>query len=837
MNAVMLKVVAEKTGYPEDMLDPSMALEADLGIDSIKRVEILSAVQSEVPTLPDLDPGEMASLKTVGDIVGYLENLSGTATQQGGLGLGKPEPSTALNTRPARFAPRLLVSPSAELNSLTASPITILDDEQGVAQALAKLLAEKGYIASIVDSPADTKGARQVIDLRGLPLPDSINDALELQKSAFQVARSIADDVETYLLVFDTGGSFGLDDSTQLTDAQSLLGGLAALAKTAALEWPTATVKALDLATPGLDPKTLAARIFNELQAGGPQVEVAYSREGTRFTVESIPTEPPENAQPTINSNSIILATGGARGVTAHSLIELARRHQPTVILFGRTALKGESASTKAAQTDAELKRALLEEARKKGEKLTPAELGKQAAAILREREVRHTLSELERAGSSAHYIAADTRDSQAMQTALAEVRARFGPPTAIVHAAGVLADKFIKEKTDDQFDFVFDTKVEGLFTLLEATKEDPIQSLCLFSSVAARTGNVGQVDYAMANESLNKFAAQARRKGLDAVALGWGPWDGGMVDASLRAHFEARGVKLIDLDGGAQAFCDEFAASHQDSAEVVLGDGLLEAAGTYRQLISFDAISHPYLAGHQIDGTVVVPATEALSTLTALARSLKPALYLKSITDFQVLKGITLPDFKDLTKSTRFLAIASPTDAENQLLVELRALDGTVHYRAFAQFTAEKPGITKAFALPKDLGESRFSDNELYEKLLFHADDFAVLKNVEGLGQTTARSKLSKPLTNQTIILDAGLQLALVQGIAHKDRSNLPTALKSFTDYGLDQAQGPIEIVARTSEITNHRTVTDLQFRDASNRLLATIEGLQMYFRGEPVV
>ncbi|MCV7079234.1 hypothetical protein H7I94_29190, partial [Mycobacterium szulgai] len=58
--AQMLEVVADKTGYPAEMLDLSMALEADLGIDSIKRVEILSAVQQRVPGLPEVETAAMA---------------------------------------------------------------------------------------------------------------------------------------------------------------------------------------------------------------------------------------------------------------------------------------------------------------------------------------------------------------------------------------------------------------------------------------------------------------------------------------------------------------------------------------------------------------------------------------------------------------------------------------------------------------------------------------------------------------------------------------------------------------------------------------------------------
>ena len=45
----LLEVVSEKTGYPTEMLDLGMDMEADLGIDSIKRVEILGAMQEKYP--------------------------------------------------------------------------------------------------------------------------------------------------------------------------------------------------------------------------------------------------------------------------------------------------------------------------------------------------------------------------------------------------------------------------------------------------------------------------------------------------------------------------------------------------------------------------------------------------------------------------------------------------------------------------------------------------------------------------------------------------------------------------------------------------------------------
>ena len=49
VQAVLVEVVSEKTGYPAEVLEPGMQLDADLGIDSIKRVEILAALQERLP--------------------------------------------------------------------------------------------------------------------------------------------------------------------------------------------------------------------------------------------------------------------------------------------------------------------------------------------------------------------------------------------------------------------------------------------------------------------------------------------------------------------------------------------------------------------------------------------------------------------------------------------------------------------------------------------------------------------------------------------------------------------------------------------------------------------
>ncbi|MDY0213562.1 MAG: beta-ketoacyl synthase N-terminal-like domain-containing protein, partial [Desulfuromonadaceae bacterium] len=79
--AELLAIVAQKTGYPTEMLELDMSLDADLGIDSIKRVEILSAVQEQLPHLPSVEPQQLAALQTLRQIVETLNSAAAAAPQ------------------------------------------------------------------------------------------------------------------------------------------------------------------------------------------------------------------------------------------------------------------------------------------------------------------------------------------------------------------------------------------------------------------------------------------------------------------------------------------------------------------------------------------------------------------------------------------------------------------------------------------------------------------------------------------------------------------------------------------------------------------------------------
>jgi acyl transferase domain-containing protein len=95
---LMLSVVADKTGYPAEMLELSMDMEADLGIDSIKRVEIFGAITEQSDKLTDINPNDLTELRTLQEIVDYISTKAGISPTSEPV--AEPVAQTVVNTDP-----------------------------------------------------------------------------------------------------------------------------------------------------------------------------------------------------------------------------------------------------------------------------------------------------------------------------------------------------------------------------------------------------------------------------------------------------------------------------------------------------------------------------------------------------------------------------------------------------------------------------------------------------------------------------------------------------------------------------------------------------------------
>jgi NAD(P)-dependent dehydrogenase (short-subunit alcohol dehydrogenase family) len=262
-----------------------------------------------------------------------------------------------------------------------------------------------------------------------------------------------------------------------------------------------------------------------------------------------------------LRSEDVIVVIGGARGITSEVAREMARQGRPTLVLVGRSPWpEAEKPETARAASDADLKRVLFGQLKAQGKQPTPIELDSEARRILREREMRAALSEMESAGSRVVYCRADVRDGTATADLFRQLYETHGRIDGVVCGAGIIEDKLIEDKTPASFDRVFDTKAHAVFNLARALRPETLKFFVIFSSVAGWAGNRGQVDYVAANEVLNRMALHlSGRWNRRVVAIDWGPWEkAGMVTAETRRQFVERGVGLVAPDAGRRFLLDE---------------------------------------------------------------------------------------------------------------------------------------------------------------------------------------------------------------------------------------------------------------------------------------
>lgn len=825
LRSQLMAIVSERTGYPMAALGLHMDLEADLGIDSIKRIEILVAAQQRFPWLPDVSDGAVAGFRTLAEIASFLEGRA---------------PEEAIAPAPIfRGVVRAVPAPPLkELNwNHLQSPVVVTDEGRGIAQALVNLLLSNGIEADI---GRDFSQAGTAVVLDGLREVPDAETAILINKDAFRLAQSFVGIATSgvWMTVQDTGGDFGLGGTAP---ARAYLAGLAALTKTLAQECPKVAAKALDLDTAGRTPEEIAELLLAELTQPADLLEVGYMADGSRWTLDVVQ-QPLEAVESGLDESSVLVVTGGARGITATSLLALAKARRPRLALLGRSQLTPEPEGLGAFQDEAALTGALYETPLAQG--LTPVQVAERARQILAVREVRATIAELQHAGSEVVYLSVDVRDHEEVREALAQVRQLWGPISGIVHGAGILADKRIAEKTPEQFDRVFDTKVMGLRSLLAATQDDPLDLLVLFSSVAARTGNPGQSDYAMANEILNRVAAAEAKQRPDCRvrAIGWGPWEAGMVSPELKKRFEAMKIPLIAPEQGAKAFLDELEAG--GPMEVIRGGTLLEqdhapesphASGI---AVVINRESDPTIDDHRIRGIPVVPVVSMIERFVKTARALNPDWQHVAVHNLRVLKGIRLSDFEGA--GDRFTLI--PTQRDGGLELTLRGEGGNLHYQAFV---TPSDAVARPWEAFGGLEPLPWPYEALYRDLMFHGPAFQPLLSVagtskEGIIGTLADSRdLDWPEGPQFVdqpLLDGGLQLAGLWGrvalgdLAADGQLGIPTQVEKYIQYQRGLAPGPSRAIVRTRVGEGKRSVSDIQFVSQDGRVWAEMLGVEMY-------
>ncbi|MEJ2157546.1 MAG: SDR family NAD(P)-dependent oxidoreductase [Desulfobacteraceae bacterium] len=851
LEKVLLDIVSRLTGYPEEMLGMEMDIESDLGIDSIKRVEILSALEEQMPDLPKVTPDLMGTLKTLGQIVDYLKgpapgkpSLPATPTQPGIRIV--PDTGAQSVARHIIATETLADSGASEVSISNDHYIGVAGGENGLKDDLIHRLRERGRNVRSLENRDDFNAHPNLAGLVLLAPIDAL-DAFQWAQSAAPLLQQSASVSDAFLATVSfLDGAFGFNHGRIDHPIQ---GGLAGLVKTAAIEWPSVRCMALDVAPYWTDTAASTQAICDELlhvdEAGRREIGIGPAgRIGLKLT----PQEAAGGETLRLSPKDVVIVTGGARGVTAAAAQALAAASPCTLVLMGRSpAPQPEPAWLQPLSDEGAIKKAILSNWDAEASP-TPKSVEKVFRRWSANREMLNTLDRLGQTGADAHYVSVDVRDADAIQAETAKIRTHIGPIRGIIHGAGVLEDRLIVDKQAEQFDKVFATKVEGLHALLRATADDALRHLVLFSSVTARMGNTGQADYAMANEVLNKTALQqaSLRPDCKVIAINWGPWDGGMVTPSLRRNFRDQGISLIPLQAGARAMVDEMGQPIGEAVEVVIGGPLPQASPQHRMDIAkpspakAEALNltcqrdvsveqYPVLDAHQLDGRPVVPLALITEWLAHSALHAHPGLVLHGMDRLRLLSGITLDG---QTRKIRMLAgKAHRKDDRFEVDVEIR--DGETE-NGHRIHSSAKAILSERLPAPPAFSENgHFQPDrpvgpieEIYEQVLFHGRALHGIQQIVRISDEGITARLATapppsdwihdPLRSRWIadplVLDSAFQMAIVW--CHQQRGLFP--------------QTGVSAVLEVHHCSTRKLAGDFTFLDAEKTVLAQLKGYE---------
>lgn len=728
------------------------------------------------------------------------------------------------------------------------------EKETDLSPLLKQIEQENGVIGSFIhiQPAAVVKSEDQLLtsDLQKTVLKQVFFIAKHLKDSLTKPVKTARN---SFLVVTRINGQLGFGDPRY---SSPITGGLYGLVKTANIEWKNVFCRSIDI-DPDMDEAYAAEHIVTELSDADYRLtEVGYIEDKRSTLIAEVEEQSNEipARQYTITPDDLFLVSGGAKGVTSSCVKHLSQQRPCKFILLGRSEiLENEPDWAIDCHDDMELKKRCMNDFINKGEKPTPVKIMQRLKPIYSSREIKQTLQEIETNGSQVFYLSVDIKDSKELKKQIDRVTKQTGPITGLIHGAGVLADKLIEHKTEQDFDAVYSTKIEGLNSLMSVIPDKQLKHFVLFSSAAGFYGNEAQSDYSVANEILNKYAHHFKYLNPDChvSAINWGPWDGGMVTPELKTLFKQRNIDIIPIEVGASIMTTELSTVNSEVPQVVIGSSMivpnetgddLQTYCTQRQLTVDQNL---FLHDHVIGENAVLPIICAISWMANGCEQLYPGYQFIQCNDAKVLKGIV---FEKNSPAEYFLEISETYKSNQEIDFNTKVYSINSKNKQIFRYSsciklAQKKRPDTRYAEFNPVEDITKPGIEFYEDgTLFHGSLFRNVKKMINITsqkltlqcQTpdiTTNDQGQFPISNfNPFADDAGLQALLIWAKHQYQAGSLPLSIQQ------------IEIFRQTPFQSEYYVSMDVQ-SSSQNKLSAIISihddqgGLYSRFHGAEAI
>ncbi len=634
IQSFLTNFVVEQTGYPEDLVELDADLEADLGIDSIKKAQMFGEIGWHFKVAPPSGDVTLDDFPTLRHVLNFLVTAvdggnaapaqksppvqvpQAQATASAGAPaaeavtvapVAKPVPKRALPTAPyqttdstrrimQRFEMRLQPMPLAVVTEQWAKRAVILG-ANAEARTLQQRLASRGVDVIVLDPAEGESRLLKRLEIAwndgplnhcfvltardGMPMTWQDSNLWQLRRTngvllPFWILQkwyelsTSAPQGTPFSLTMVTSLGGSLGFENQVTSPEG--GALTGLGKAIGLESEGKIKTRIVDFSPDYQAADLVERLCQETAATHAEQEIAYSRDAGRRVLRGKRIAANKYGVRMVPAGSTWIVTGGARGVTGFIARELGKRLGLKLHLLGSSPAPKVEPEWRNLSPEGlkQLKARIATEARAAGQSPVDA-----WSRIEKSLELDKSLRVLAEAGVDATYHVCDVSNRAAVSRLVKKLRAE-GPICGVIHGAGVEAACKFPKKKRDVVERAIGAKADGAANLLAAIPADELQYFVGLSSTSGRFGGLGQADYALANDFLAKIVASYQRSNpcCRAFAIDWTAWDEVGMAARPESKFalEAMGVKYMPALEGVDHLLDELQAE-ADSCEALIVD------------------------------------------------------------------------------------------------------------------------------------------------------------------------------------------------------------------------------------------------------------------------
>ena len=411
---------------------------------------------------------------------------------------------------------------------------------------------------------------------------------------------------------------------------------------------------------PTATPDEMAQKTMDEVLHGDMRLMIG-TRDGVRSTILGLPTRLDRRVKHFDLAGKTIIFTGSGRGIGAMLSQKIAAQYHSKIIVLDIIEIQ-EKTPLWASMNEAELaalKKQIWEDLKADPtQKATPVLLERAFGRVKDSITLYNNLQKLRDLGSEVEYYHCDVMNAAMMKEVCTKIKAKNGRVDGLIHFAGLERSKLIYDKDPAEYYRIFDVKATSFGTFLANNIVRDDGFFAFASSIAGKYGNLGQSDYASANDYLAKSALSLTNQGYRAVSIAMSAYKNvGMgVRAGVETFLRSNGVDFVDPEDGMQIFLDEIV--YGQVPEIVLTGSLGRLDWDHQLKFDWDEIGSAADFASTYNGNDTPKGGAAAPATTVKPATVKPAARAE-------VKG------PDASKATHFLGEVKSLEKGAEIHVE----------------------------------------------------------------------------------------------------------------------------------------------------------------------